>query len=396
MKNEYDVVVVGAGPAGTSVAKECAKSGLSVVVFEKRQEIGAPKRCAEGLSSNSIQKLNLKIPRNCIRQVIEGAYVYAPNRKRIEIIFPESKGVILERKLFDKWLAEEAARSGAKIFTKANVYDLVFDGEFVSGVNVRLHENDFEVKAKVVVAADGVESLIARKAGIIDSKKPKLVDSAYQYEMVNVKLENPKVIQLFLGNSVAPRGYVWIFPKGNDIANVGIGISGEYDTKTAKEFLDEFISAHNEIFKDASYIENNAGCVPVGGLPDNMVGNGVLGVGDAVNQVNPIHGGGIAESIFAARIASNVIVKCIKNRDVSKKALDEYNKLWWKERGERLRKIERIRETFEKMTDEQMNDLADVLSGEDLTDFVRGKGLTKFAKILVKYKMKGLARFLGL
>jgi len=395
INDEYDVIVVGAGPAGTSTARECAKNGLSVLVLEKRPEIGSPKRCGEGLSSNSIQKLNLNIPKNCIRQEIHGGYVYAPNGKRVEIKFPDSQGVILERKLFDKWLAEESARAGARIVTKAKVYDLIIENEFIKGVKVNLMGRDLLIRSKVVVAADGVESLILRKAGVIDSKKPNLVDSCFQYEMANIKLENPNMIYLFLGNEVAPRGYVWIFPKGKDVANVGIGISGDYGVKKAKEFLDEFIEK-NENLKNGSYIENNAGCVPVGDLLQNMVGNGIIGVGDCVNQVNPIHGGGIAESIFAARIAADVITDCIKNNDVSAKALDKYNKRWWKERGERLRRIERIRETFEKMSDEQMNDLADVLSGEDLENFARGKGLTKFAKILLKYKMKGLARFLGL
>jgi len=139
----------------------------------------------------------------------------------------------------------------------------------------------------------------------------------------------------------------------------------------------------------------NAGCVPVGGLMKNMVADGMLGVGDAVNQVNPIHGGGIAESITAGRIAGGVIAKAIAAKDCSAKALGEYNKIWWKERGDGLVKVEKVREAFEQMSDDQMNDLIDVLSGEDLVGFSKGTNLPKLAKVLIKYKMKGIARSIG-
>src|SRR3989338_5768563 len=106
-----------------------------------------------------------------------------------------------------------------------------------------------------------------------------------------------------------------------------------------------------------------------------MVGNGILGVGDAVNMVNPIHGGGIAESIFGGRIAGDAIADAIQKGDVSKSGLQVYNDRWWADRGEKLQKIEHVREMFEKFSDDEMNILADVLSGEDLADLARGKNV---------------------
>jgi digeranylgeranylglycerophospholipid reductase len=187
---------------------------------------------------------------------------------------------------------------------------------------------------------------------------------------------------------------VWVFPKGKDIANVGIGISGIGYEKTAKQYLDNFILSKPELNK-GSIIEVKGGCIPVGGFLDNMVSNGLVGVGDAVNQVNPIHGGGIAESIKAGRIAADVIAKVVKKNDVSAKALSEYNKIWWKECGERLKKVEKIREMFEKMSDDEMNDLAEVLSGQDLVDLTHGKNYTKLAKLYMKYKAKRIRRKFG-
>ncbi|MFH0948943.1 MAG: NAD(P)/FAD-dependent oxidoreductase [Candidatus Aenigmatarchaeota archaeon] len=392
LKNSYDVVVVGAGPAGSSTARRCAELGLDVLLLEKRDEIGAPKRCGEGLSMNNEAKLGIKIPKNCISSSIDGAIVYAPNGRAVTVVSEQTKGYVLERKSFDKWLASEAAMAGAKIVSKADVTDVMKEDKKICGVIASYFGIEYKIKSKVVVAADGVESMIMRKAGLRTNKKLNLVDSGFQYEMAGLKLKNPRMIELYFGASIAPRGYVWIFPKSNETANVGVGISG--GSKTAKEYLDAFIESKPWLMS-ASILEVNAGCIPVGGLMENMVGDGILGVGDAVNQVNQIHGGGIAESIFAGRIAGDVIKSAIEKNDVSTKGLEPYNTIWWKERGSRLENVEKVRQTFEKMDDNNLNDLADVLSGEDLAELARGRSLPKLAKIMIKYKMKGLARFLG-
>jgi digeranylgeranylglycerophospholipid reductase len=389
-----DVIVVGAGPAGTSTAEECAKHGLDVLILERNQEIGTPVRCGEGLSDNSVKRLKLKIPSNCIAQRIRGAEIYAPNGKRILIQYEGTDGYILERKMFDKWLAKKAAKAGARIICRANVVDVLRKGKQISGVKVKTMDGEKTIESKVVVGADGVESIVARKAGLKTNKKPMLVDSGFEYEMSNIDIENPELISLFFGTDIAPRGYVWIFPKGQNTANVGVGIGGTGYAKTAKDYLDEFIS-NNPGLKKGAILEVKGGAIPVGGFLKNMVMDGLVVVGDAANQVNPIHGGGIAESITAGRILGPVISEAIKSGDVSSEALKKYNEIWWKERGNMLTKVEKVRQVFEKMTDEQMNNLIDVLSGEDLYDLAHGKGLIKLSKIFIKYKMKNLASFLG-
>src|SRR3989338_4255338 len=114
------------------------------------------------------------------------------------------------------------------------------------------------------------------------------------------------------------------------------------------------------MFENASIIEVNGGCIPVGGLMKNMTGNGIIGIGDAVNQVNPIHGGGIAESIKASRIAGPIIASAIKKGDVSGKFLARYDREWWDKYGNKLKNVEKVREYFEKLTDDQLEDLADI------------------------------------
>jgi digeranylgeranylglycerophospholipid reductase len=323
--------------------------------------------------------VGLDIPDRCKRQPMDGAVVYSPNNDFVEVDFEKTVGWILERKQFDKWLAERAAKAGAKIQAKTEVVELLEDNK---GVVARREGQQFEEKAKMVIAADGVESLIAREAGIKKPSQLNLVDSGYQYEMVNIDLKNPNKIELYFGNEIAPRGYVWIFPKGDRTANVGIGIAGNSD-KTAKEYLDKFIEDRDRL-KQGSILEVNSGMIPVGGLLDNMVADNCLAIGDAANQVNPIHGGGISESIRASRIASKVIHKALKEGDTGAKKLQEYNVKWWEERGNKLRKIEKLREVIEKLDNDDLNYLAEELDGKDLVKASRGKKLSKVGKLLLK------------
>lgn len=392
IQDQYDVIVVGSGPAGSATARACAQKGLSTLVLDRNREIGTPKRCGEGLSQNSVQTLGLDMPSSCIAQKIDGAIIYAPNGKKIDVEFEGTKGFVLERKMFDKWLAGEAARAGAKVMAKSEVTDLIKAGDFVKGVKATVIGEDKEIAGKVVVAADGVESLVLRKAGLKSNKNPRFVDSGYQYEMAGIDMDDNRKIMLYFGNKNAPRGYVWIFPKGKDVANVGIGIGSMIGgPMAAKHYLDRWIESMPGI-KKGSIVEVNAGAIPVGGFMDILSGNGFLGVGDSVNQVNPIHGGGIAESIKAGRMAGEIIADAVSRDDVSRKTLQEYDRRWWKDHGDRLKKVEKVREFFEKLKDDEMDDLAEVLSGQDLTNLSHGIGLAKVAEIYMKFKAKGLKR----
>ena len=387
IKDSYDVIVIGAGPGGSSTAANLAKKGLSVALFEKRQEIGSPKRCGEGLSIGSMKiiedNLGTKIPQKCIAQTIDGSIVYAPNGKEVVVDFGEDAGAVMERKVFDKWLAMEASRLGAYVQAKTYVKDLIRENGFVTGVKGEFEGDEFTAKAKVIVACDGVESKIARMAGLNTTNQMVNIDSGYQYEMSNLVMRDKHKIELFFGHDIAERGYVWVFPKGEHIANVGVGVA--MTDKTAKYFLDKFIREYPYTnVKDASIIEVNSGGIPVGGFLENMVSNGLIVVGDAAHQVNPIHGGGMKEATVAGKIAADVIERGIKKNDVSQETLSEYNKLWWAERGKDLLKVQKLREVVEKLSDNDYNTLAESLKGDELIELARGRKLSVLANILMK------------
>lgn len=383
VKEKYDVIVVGAGPGGSIVARDCAKNGLKTLVVDKRQEIGAPVRCGEGLGEVWMKKASLEYDPTWCLWKSNGAIVFSPKGRKMEIV-TKNKGYMIERKMFEKKLAAEAIRQGAKYMVKARVYDVIKKDGYVAGVKVETPDGKSDVHSKMVIAVDGVDSKTARYAGVNTANSLTDVDSGYEYEMSGLKLERPDLIHLYVGAQIAPRGYIWIFPKGRDIGNVGIGIAG-HDEKTAKDYLDKFIESRPDIFKTASVYEVKGGCIPVGAPLQKPYANGLMIVGDAAHMVNPIHGGGMGTAMEAAVIAAKVAKEAVEKNDFSEKFFKKYADLWFEQRGNQLKDVLKVRKFFEKLSDGDLEILADFFTPETLLEFSDGKKLTVFLKLFAKH-----------
>lgn len=371
---EYDAVVVGAGPAGSMAAKTLAENGVKVLVLEKKQEIGNPKRCAEGININGLKRVGLEPDPAWALRAIDGALVYAPNGMSVEVLLGEVAGYVLERKVFEKHLARDAIRAGARYMVKTHVSGAVMEDGRVVGVRARCMDEEFTVRCRLVIAADGVDSKIARSAGLKSTNSMSDYHSGFQYEMAGLKINGSKFLHLYFGEQVAPLGYIWIFPKDYDVANVGIGILGRLSQggKKAKDYLDKFIADHPEIFRDASPIEVNSGGIPVNPEMERIVSDGLMLVGDAAHQVNPIHGGGISIGMNAGRLAGVVGAAALKEGDVSAERLSEYERAWMEADGIKSQKLLKTRMFLEKLKDEDFETLADILTGEDIMKLTLG------------------------
>ncbi|MCK5177185.1 MAG: NAD(P)/FAD-dependent oxidoreductase, partial [Candidatus Aenigmarchaeota archaeon] len=353
IKEKYNVLVIGAGPGGCRVAQLCAKEGLSVLILEKRPEIGVPKRCAEGIEKNQLLNLGFDENEKFIAQTIAKSVVYVPSGEKIISNTDKKEGCILERKLFDKAMASKAAICGAKILVNTEVLNLIKENDYVCGVNAEYCGKTYSIKSDIVVSAEGVEAKRANEALDLSPPKSNEIMSGYQYEMENIDLKDPHQLEFFIGATIAPGGYIWIFPKGERRANVGIGIVSDCE-KSAKYYLDAWISNKSSL-QMGSILEENAGAIPVGGFLKKMTANGFLAIGDAARQVHPLHGGGLHEATHAAKIAAQVIYEAKSENNYSDKFLDKYNKMWWNERGKELSCVNKIKNAFQKMSDEELN-----------------------------------------
>lgn len=378
---DYDVIVVGAGPAGAFAAKEAARQGAKVLLVDRRKEIGAPVRCGEGLGAEIEKKLNFKVPKDAIDAYINAAELYGPNGKMLELRNESSKGYVLDRKKFDKFLVEEAARAGAEVLVKTRIDDLKKEGSKFIGVIGNSMGEKFEANAKVIIAADGGESTIARKAGINSLATLYESDFGVEYEMVGVDVKD--AIEIYFSNVFAPRGYAWIFPKGKDSANVGVGVDGLHGN--AIFFLKKFLEAYKERFKNAKVVAIKGGIITVTMYIDELVKQNLMVVGEAAHQVDPIHGGGMALSMEAGSIAGKIAgIYATQNKDIS--YLQEYKKEWDKRKRKTFEQRLKLRKVLEKMSDEDLNAIFNSLNNEDLQKVIEGNFnvvVKKLARILI-------------
>lgn len=381
---DYDVIVVGAGPAGLCAAHELMKEKLKILVVDRKQEIGCPKRCAEGLSNRWFEKMNLTPKKEWAVQEIKGAQLYSPNGKSIKMKDDKTQGYVLERKMFEKYLAIEAVKKGAKILMKNQVMSAKREN---NEVELTIEENK-ELKkltCKMVIACDGVDSLTAKMLGLNTKLDLRETDSGYQYEMTGISGYDENLLHLFFGTDVAPRGYIWIFPKRKGTANVGIGI-GAYEKETAKSYLDKWIATQDGI-KDGSIIEVNAGVIPVGGFIEKMQADNLLVAGDAGHMVDPIHGGGIGIAMEGGRLAAKHAIKALKSNKFLEKDLEEYTKEWYTLSGNDLKRRLKGRHFLEKLNNDDFNYLAESITIDEALRIGNGTLTKKDKAVLITKKL---------
>ncbi|MBN2030741.1 NAD(P)/FAD-dependent oxidoreductase [bacterium] len=356
MKNRYDIIVVGGGPAGSWAAKHASEKGASVLLLEKDREIGTPVRCAEGVSELGLRRC-VDIQDHWIAQIIKRVRLIAPDETMIEVDSGES-GFILHRKLFDYDLAAMAAKAGTDVLTKAYVYDLVIENGFVKGVKVDHLNQIYTISSSIVIGADGVESRVGRWAGMKTHTSPLEMDTCVQMTMTDVDIDSD-VAEFYFGRDIAPGGYLWIFPKGERTANVGLGISGIYPkTKKPLAYLQDFV---NRKFPNGSILTLVAGGVPTVPTLKEIVRDGLMLVGDAAHQANPLSGGGILNGMIAGKMAGEVAGDAIRTGNVSAKKLSAYPKAWHKAEGKSNERCYQIKKFVVGISDDELNRIAHTL-----------------------------------
>jgi len=355
MKPEYDIIVVGAGPAGSIAARFAAEHGVSVLMLEKDRDVGYPVRCGEAISKAGVEEFIEPDPK-WIAATISKFSFNAPDSTEVVLDFGEA-GYVLERRIFDYELARTAANAEAEILTRAYVNGLLFENGKVAGVKYEYRGEQKEVRAKVVIAADGVESRVGRWAGLKTHIDFRDMESAVQVTAANIPVDQ-NTLYFYFGQEYAPQGYFWIFPKGNNKANIGLGVSGLIGKKkSALSFLNNFMEKY---YPSAPILTSIAGGVPCSITLDKISAPGIMLTGDAARQVNPLSGGGIASGMIGGSIAGRIAAESVKMNKPDH--ILTYDKAWHDRLGKRHEIFDRIKNGIYNFSDEKFNNIAHAIN----------------------------------
>ena len=366
-----EVLVVGAGPAGGMAAKSCAEKGIDTILIEKKPEIGAPLRCAEGVSKKMFKEIGVEPKPEWIRADMKGAVIRSPDGTSFQL--DESKagaevGYVLERHLFDKGISKLAAEAGAKLYLRTWMTGPIKEDGKIVGAHCMSMGEPLDIYCDCIVGADGIESQVGRWCGIDTNLKLNDIEPCIQYRMAGCEC-SMDFCEFILGRSVAPGGYLWIFPKGDGVANVGIGIAGTFakDGVRPKQFLDKFI-AEDPRFKNGQILEIMGGFVSTCPGLDCAVDDNIILVGDAARITDPITGGGICHACRTGMYAGKVLTECAKTGDFSKKALMPYEKMWRDRMEDKLFRNFMAKEKLASLDDETIDELIKMVSTANLKE----------------------------
>ena len=297
---KYDIVIIGAGPAGSLAARTAAAAGLKTLLIEKRSRVGWPVRCGEGVSPQTCQAVGVTVKQY---HYVESTDFVSPGGTRIRLSTP---CYLINRAQFDQDLADHAVQHGAELWLNARATRLVPRKQ---GFAVAVERNGKTVvlSPKVIIAADGVESEIARMAG-----KPALklseVGTAAAVVVEGLTPEPEAMLQHYFGDPSF--GYFWAFPKGRGLANIGVGwIAGKSTRVKPIDVLRQKLSTPE--YKKAKILHYTSGAVPMTRRLRPLHEKNVLFVGDAARLSNPIIGDGMTPALLSGVLAGKAAVESV-------------------------------------------------------------------------------------
>ena len=405
LKNNFDVIVVGAGTGGSTAARVAAEKGLKVCLIDRKEKnkIG-DKICGDAVGTDIFDFLSINHPKGEeLSCRIKGAKLYSPDKKNcIDLTDSKQAGYIVNRIEFGQRLLNEALDAGVEQFMdKTMVLDLLYNKNFVAGVKVKLKNGDkIDLKSKLVIDASGFYSPIRKnvKSDLIEKEILKedcilCYREIVKFSPQDLKVKDPEYISIMLNSEKAPGGYIWYFPKNESSVNIGLGTFMDYKGKVKNLYQQ---NVFKEYIKTSKYeiISSGGGVVPVRRPIWSCADDGIMLVGDAACQVNPLHGGGIDPSMRGGFFAANTALAAIEKEDYSINSLWSYNYSVMTSIGAEFPSLDLLRMTLQVLSNEDLNFALqqDLLSGEEILEISSTGRMDLSLLNMVTKAFKGLSK----
>jgi len=378
----YDLVIVGGGPAGSSVAYEASKNGIKVALLEKEETIAQSVRTSGVTWIQNIKEFG--IPDDCYNPIKNYSFCSPNNEVTIRDTIPQA-AVLDVRKTY-RWLAEQAKNEGADIFLKTNINNVIKnkDGDII-GVSGTSKEGEIIFHSKVIVDASGFSSIVSKAMGFVTQWERFGAGAEYEVKAENVDQET---WWLMVGQKYSPAGYAWIFPVGKDIVRIGVGVGkpeSQVDpTERLKELMDSKIGPISKLGK-ITPIEFHYGLIPNDGLSRKTVYNNLILVGDSAGQANPLVLEGIRYAIKFGRVAGKIASNAIKSGKTDEMALYPYEENWKKDIQAKIKSAGKVQDRWIGLSDKEWDNELDIikeLKPEEFLDFIKADfGLASMIKL---------------
>ena len=379
---DFDIVIVGAGPAGSSAAHEAARNGSSVALLEKESVVAETVRTSGVTWVKDAQ--NFGIPEDCYNPIKN--YSFCSPSNTVTISDDVEKAAVLDVRKTYRHLAKQAQESGAKLFVDTNVTDVITDEQKKPiGVIAKSADKEIKFNAKVIIDCSGFQSVVGKMLGLVTQWEKFGAGAEYEVRAENV---DDKTWWLMVGQKYSPAGYAWIFPVGGDIVRIGVGIGKPESDVDPTERLNELMENKEGPIKDLgeiTKIEFHYGLIPNDGLSRKTVYDNLILVGDSAGQANPLVLEGIRYAIRFGRVAGKVASDAVKNDDTSENALRPYETDWKKAIESKINSASKVQNRWIRLSDEQWDKELDViseLSADEFLDFIRADfGISKIVRL---------------
>jgi digeranylgeranylglycerophospholipid reductase len=366
MALDFEVIIVGAGPAGAMMAKLLAEKNFSVCVVEKEFEVGYPNKSTAATPIDTFKVFNL--PDELGYSDIYSLRLFGPS-KMVNMRADRILGRVLKFRETKQYLIKQAIKHGAVVIPGSEVIDFKRKENLV-GVSYKGYQGKGMVWANVVVDASGPKGVLSTKLGLWKKDEKKL-GVAFEYFMENAnpeKIENGFFLDIYLGSKVAPGGYAWIFPTGNTQVKAGIcklrPTTKVKNEKTQVQYFNDLWRKEKQIKNAQPFEIHDCAHYITGGEKKGVLDN-FIAIGDAVNKVNPLFGEGVRASFYSATFAAEAIEEARKHKDYSQKTLSIYEEKWKKKWGLNWTFARIMFEMIYSVDDKQLDELISTLGHFD-------------------------------